>query len=91
MPAVFFRIQFSMASFSALITLIEVLNVMRRSGTGLGELLRPFRRYVGTGEINFHVADKAAVIRRLAETFEDGEIDYLTVALWRGVDVLSQE
>ncbi|MGE5235556.1 MAG: phosphomannomutase/phosphoglucomutase [Acidobacteriota bacterium] len=62
---------------SALITLIEVLNVMRRSGTGLGELLRPFRRYVGTGEINFHVADKAAVIRRLAETFEDGEIDYL--------------
>jgi phosphomannomutase len=62
---------------SALITLIEVLNVVRRAGAPLGELLRPLKRYAGTGEINFLVADKDAVIRQLAQTFSDGQIDYL--------------
>lgn len=62
---------------SSLITAIEVLNVLRREGRTLAELLRPFRRYAGTGEINFHVEDKPAMIRQLAEVFADGRIDYL--------------
>jgi phosphomannomutase len=62
---------------SSLITVIEVLNELRRSGRTLAELLGPLRRYVGTGEINFHVEDKAGMIARLAETFADGEIDYV--------------
>jgi phosphomannomutase len=62
---------------SSLITVIEVLNEIRRNGRTLAELLRPLRRYVGTGEINFHVEDKQAMIARLAETFADGEIDYV--------------
>ena len=62
---------------SSLITVIEVLNEIRRSGRTLAELLRPLRRYVGTGEINFHVEDKPAMIARLAEAFADGEIDYV--------------
>ncbi|MCW8983765.1 MAG: phosphomannomutase CpsG, partial [Thermoanaerobaculales bacterium] len=33
--------------------------------------------YSATGEINFHVDDKDAMIRQLAEVFADGEIDYL--------------
>ncbi len=62
---------------SALITAIEVLNVLRKSGSPFAELLAPLRRYPGTGEINFRVADKGAVIRELANTFHDGSIDYL--------------
>ena len=62
---------------SSLITVIEVLNEIRRSGRTLAELLRPLRRYVGTSEINFHVEDKPAMIARLAEAFADGEIDYV--------------
>ena len=31
----------------------------------------------GPYEINFHVDDKEAMIRRLAEDFSDGEIDYV--------------
>lgn len=60
---------------SSLITVVEVLNVVRASGRSLGELLAPLRRYAGTGEINFHVADKEGVIRRLADEFKDGRID----------------
>jgi phosphomannomutase len=62
---------------SALITAIEVINVLRASGTPLTELLRPLRRYPGTGEINFRVADKDGMIRRLGEVFRDGAIDHL--------------
>jgi phosphomannomutase len=43
----------------------------------LSELLAPLRRYAGTGEVNFHVEDKSAMIRRLADVFHDGSIDYL--------------
>jgi phosphomannomutase len=62
---------------SSLITVIELLNVLRREARPLSELLAPLRRYSGTGEVNFHVEDKAATIRRLAEVFGDGAIDYL--------------
>jgi phosphomannomutase len=37
----------------------------------------PLERYFATGEINFHVDDKEGMIRRLAEDFAGGEIDYL--------------
>jgi phosphomannomutase len=62
---------------SALITAIEVLNEVRRTGRPLAELLAPHRRYAGTGEINFRVEDKDGVIRRLATQFADGAIDYI--------------
>jgi phosphomannomutase len=58
-------------------TLIEVLNHMRETGRPLSELVAPLSRYFSTGEINFHVDDKEGMIRRLAEIFADGEIDYL--------------
>jgi phosphomannomutase len=62
---------------SSLITAIEVLNVLRRAGEPLAKLLAPLRRYARTGEVNFHVEDKAGMIRRLAEVFHDGAVDYL--------------
>jgi phosphomannomutase len=62
---------------SAIITVIEMLNLLRRSGKPLSELLAPLRTYVSTGEVNFHVEDKDAMIKRLASTFADGTIDYL--------------
>ena len=62
---------------SSLITVIEVLNAVRRAGRPLGALLEPYRSYHGTGEINFHVEDKDGMIRRLAAEFADANADYL--------------
>ncbi|MBP1621220.1 MAG: manB [Acidobacteria bacterium] len=62
---------------SSLITVIEVLNAVRRAGRPLGALLEPYRSYHGTGEINFHVEDKDGMIRRLAAEFADASADYL--------------
>jgi phosphomannomutase len=62
---------------SSILTLVEVLDLLRESGRPLSELAEPLRRYHGTGEINFHVDDKEGMIRRLAGDFANGEIDYL--------------
>ncbi len=62
---------------SSIFTLVELLNHLRETGKPLSELMAPLDRYHGTGEINFHVDDKPAMIRHLAEEFSDGEIDYL--------------
>ncbi len=60
---------------SSLITTIEVLNLLRRSGASMSALLQPLRRYAGTGEVNFHVEDKDGMIRRIGEIFGDGRMD----------------
>ncbi len=62
---------------SSIMTVIETLNPIRETGRTLSELVAPLERYHSTGEINFRVDDKEGMIRRLAETFSDGEIDYL--------------
>ncbi len=62
---------------SSLITVIEILNVLRQERRSLRELLEPLRRYAKTPEINFHVDDKQGMIARLAEVFADGKVDFL--------------
>jgi len=62
---------------SSILTVVEVLNLMRETGRPLAELARPLLRYHGTGEINFHVDDKQGMMRHLADVFADGRIDHL--------------
>lgn len=63
---------------SAVITLLKVLTVLsEHAGVTLSDLVRPLRRYFTTGEVNFEVEDKAGTIKRLAQTFSDGKIDFL--------------
>ena len=39
--------------------------------------MQPLKRYAHSGEINFHVEDKEAKIRELAEAYKTGKTDYL--------------
>jgi phosphomannomutase len=62
---------------SALLAVVEILNLMRSSGKTLSGLIAPLRRYHKSPEINFVVEDKEGKIKQLAERYSDGEIDYL--------------
>jgi phosphomannomutase len=62
---------------SSMLTLIQALNHIRETGKPLSSLVAPLRRYHATGEINFHVDDKKAMMEHLAEVFSDGAIDWL--------------
>jgi hypothetical protein len=64
------------------IAMVSALNLLARSRTPFSALVRDLRRYHSTGEINFHVADKAAAIADLKRRYADGrqdELDGITV------------
>lgn len=67
---------------SGVIAMLSALNLLSRRRERLSELVADLRRYYATGEINFHVADKAKAIADLRATFADGrqdELDGITV------------
>lgn len=61
---------------SSLITVVEMLNLLRRKDRPLSTLLEPLKRYAATGEINFHVEDKDAMMRRLEQEFPSVQAIY---------------
>lgn len=56
---------------------ILVLNQLSKEGLSLKGAADPLRRYYGTGEINFRVDDKAALMKKIEDDYSDGEIDHL--------------
>jgi phosphomannomutase len=62
---------------SSAIAAISVLNLMAATGKKLSELVKPIMRYAHSGEINFEVADKDAVLRKLEAVFSDGKIFHM--------------
>ncbi len=62
---------------SAILAVVEVLNLLRESGQPLSELVEPLRRYAKSPEINFVVEDKAGAMRRLEERYSGARIDRL--------------
>ena len=61
---------------SAIIALIEILNILSSKNVPMSSLIEPLRKYCSTGEINFEVTDKDKKIEQIAEHFKDGKIDY---------------
>lgn len=62
---------------SGLITLVHLLNILGTSTRPMSELIAPLRRYASSGELNFQVEDKEAVIKELARKYSQGQIDDL--------------
>ena len=61
----------------AVLAVVEVLNLLWSGEETLSEHVEPLLRYAKSLEINFEVEDKAGKIQELAETYSDGQIDYL--------------
>lgn len=67
---------------SGVIALVSVLNLISGSTESFSSRVAGLRRYHSTGEINFHVEDKDAVLAKLKEKYKDGaqdELDGITV------------
>lgn len=68
---------------SGAITFAVVLSVLNDTTASLAELAAPYRAYPQSGEINFEVADKAAVMNALKKRYAGGaevdELDGVTV------------
>ena len=54
---------------NAEMAMISVLSVISKSGKKLSELIKPFKKYFATGEINFIVDDAAAAMARVEKEY----------------------
>ena len=62
---------------SALLAVVEVLNLIHNKGQSLSEIATPLLRYSKSPEINFEVEDKQSKMDELGQRYSDAEIDYL--------------
>jgi phosphomannomutase len=62
---------------SALITLAHVLNILYQAQKPLSEIVAPLKKYFASGEINFKVDDKEAMMQELVKKYKDGQYDDL--------------
>jgi phosphomannomutase len=66
----------------AMMSVLSLLTAPESRGKSLSQLLAKVRRYHSTGEVNFHVADKPAMIAALKQRYASGrqdELDGITV------------
>jgi phosphomannomutase len=62
---------------SGVITLVHMLNILGATDTPASELVAPLQRYSASGEVNFEVEDKEAMMQELARQYSQGQIDDL--------------
>ncbi|MHC4932730.1 MAG: phosphomannomutase/phosphoglucomutase [Planctomycetota bacterium] len=62
---------------SASLAVVSICNIIAGGDRTLSELLRPLRRYLQTGEVNFRVEDKMAKMKEVEAAFPDAETDWL--------------
>ncbi len=79
---------------SGAITLAVAISVLAAGKSPLSELVAPFRKYPQSGELNFHVEDKAAVLAGLKKDYADAaidELDGITVDAWDDSKIKNQK
>ena len=62
---------------SALLAMVEILNLRRHDGRPMSKIVAPLERYAKSPEINFEVEEKQALMDELARRYSDGEQDLL--------------
>ncbi|MBN1556635.1 MAG: phosphomannomutase/phosphoglucomutase [Lentisphaerae bacterium] len=62
---------------SSALAALSVANIVSAAGRPLSELIKPIRRYAQSGEINSRVRDPESVMKRIQETYRDGEPSFL--------------
>ncbi len=56
-----------------LFAFLKVLNILKKKNEPLSELIKPFQRYFQTEEINMSVKNKKEILKKVKESFPDGE------------------
>ncbi|MBI4016993.1 MAG: phosphomannomutase/phosphoglucomutase [Candidatus Aenigmarchaeota archaeon] len=59
------------------ITLILMLKLLSEENKPLSKLVKPFKKYAHSGEINFEVADRELAMKKLRQTFPEAVVDML--------------
>jgi len=61
---------------SGIVAALSILSTLSSSRRPFSWLMKPFRKYAKTGEINFEAADKDAALERLRQRYADAKLDF---------------
>ncbi len=67
---------------SQALAMLRFANIICKTGKSSSELLKPLRKYFGSGEINSHVSDSSKILKKIKDKYASGnsyELDGLTV------------
>lgn len=59
------------------LAMLLMLKILSESKQPLSFLIKELKRYYRVGEINLEIKDREVAIKKLAEKYQDGQIDYL--------------
>ncbi|TSC52108.1 MAG: phosphomannomutase, partial [Parcubacteria group bacterium LiPW_39] len=59
---------------NALYAMLKILEILSEEQKPFSEIIRPFKKYCHSGEINFSVANADEILKRIEEHFSDGQI-----------------
>ncbi|MCD4830733.1 MAG: phosphomannomutase/phosphoglucomutase [Anaerohalosphaeraceae bacterium] len=62
---------------SGMITMVHLINILSSTSKSMSKLVEPLRRCYASGELNFSVDNKEAMMKELAKKFSQGQIDDL--------------
>jgi phosphomannomutase len=62
---------------SAMVAFVHFINAVSLFNMRVSEIIKPLQRYFASGELNFKVNDKDAVIKEVSKRFKDGKQDSL--------------
>jgi phosphomannomutase len=70
--------RFSFGTFEAPVVLVlKFLQFLSNQDKPLSEVIKPYKKYFHSGEINSDVEDKEGKIKEIAKKYSDGQISYL--------------
>lgn len=73
-----FQIRENMAYFeSSIRAVLETLALISETGEDIGQLVAPLQKYYQSGEVNFEVENKNAVLEKLEQKYSEGKISHL--------------
>lgn len=62
---------------SGILAVLKVLEILSLSEKKISELASPFQKYYSSGEVNFEIKDKDAVIKKIESRYFDAEISHI--------------
>lgn len=62
---------------SGIFATVKLIEILSKHGKPLSELVKPFKKYFQSGEINSEVKDKAGKLKQIEEKYKDGKIEHI--------------
>lgn len=61
---------------AAILAALKILEILAASGKKISELASPFQKYCSSGEVNFEVKDKNAILKKIESKYSDAKINH---------------